>query len=243
MKRVFQLVLVVASCCATPALLYPQAPATGDASGSSQSQPSDAQKPGAPQASNPFPEDTSSVPVLPTSSSPAAPAPAFDAAEDGSIHLPHVDSDPVRSPDDPASDAEAGQSDGFSSSQQGIDNLIQPPPDEGKRDKKRKDGELEEPLPHAGAKEDINVGTYYLESSNWQGALSRFESALVLAPDNPDVYWGLGEAERHLGNYPAAKAYYQKLIEYDPDSHHGKEARKILKQPEMVNATASQQPH
>ncbi len=240
MKRILQLVLVVASLSAGSALLFAQASAPGNAAGASQSKPADAQKPSAPPESNPFPEDTSSVPVIPANSSPAAPPPAFDAADAGSIHLPRVDSDPVRSPDDPASDTDAGQSDGFSSSQQGIDSMIQPPPDDARRDKKRKGGDIDQPMPHAGAREDLNVGTYYLESGNWQGALSRFESALVLAPDNPDVYWGLGEAERHLGHYSAAKAYYQKLVEYDPDSRHGKDARKILKQPEMVNAAASQ---
>jgi len=238
MKRVLSIALAGACFWAASARLHAQAPADNPA-GSSQSKPADAQKPGAPKESNPFPEDTSSVPVLPTASSPAAPPPALDAADGGSIHLSRVDSDPVRSPDDPAESADASQQDSFSSSQQGLDQMIQPPPDDAKRDKKRKSGDLDEPLPHAGPKEDINVGSYYLESGNWRGALSRFESALVLAPDNPDVYWGLAEAQRHLGNYSAAKAYYLQLIAYDPDSRHGKDARKILKQPEMVSATAA----
>jgi hypothetical protein len=234
MKRVLSIALAAACCWTASTRLHAQAPAS-DSAGSSQSKPAETQKPGAPQESNPFPEDTSSVPVLPTASSPAAPPPAFNAADSGSIHLPRADSDPVRSPDDPASDADASQDDASSSSLQGIDQMIEPPPDSGKRDKKQKD----EAMPHAGPKEDINVGSYYLQTGNWKGALSRFESALVLAPDNPDVYWGLGEAQRHLGNYSAAKAYYLQLIDYDPDSKHGKEARKILKQPEMVSAAAA----
>ena len=91
---------------------------------------------------------------------------------------------------------------------------------------------------HEGAKEDESVGSYYLDQKNWKAALSRFESALVLDPENPDVYWGLAEAERHLGNLPDAKAHYQKLIEYDPDSKHGKDAKKILKDPEMASVRA-----
>ena len=53
------------------------------------------------------------------------------------------------------------------------------------------------------------------------------------------MYWGLGEAQRHLGKLAEAKSAYEKLIEYDPDSKHGKEAKKILKSPEMANAPAA----
>lgn len=232
MKRVIQFVLLAACCGSAAALLHAQAPTD-----SSQNKPADAQKPSAPQGSNPFPEDTTSVPVLPSRSSPGTPPPALDGASYGNFHVPSVDSDPVRSPDDPASDAGTSDQGGFSSSQQGLDQMIQPPPDNGKHGKKQ--GET---MPHAGPKEDVHVGNYYLQTGDWRGALSRFESALVLAPDNPDVYWGLAEAQRHLGNYPAAKANYLKVMEYDPDSRHSKAARKILKQPEMANANAARQP-
>lgn len=82
------------------------------------------------------------------------------------------------------------------------------------------------------------MGSYYLESKNWKGALSRFESAMVLDPENPEVYWGLAEAQRHLGDLASAKANYLKVMEYDPDSRHGKDAKKILKEPEIANARA-----
>ena len=59
---------------------------------------------------------------------------------------------------------------------------------------------------------------------------------MVLAPDEPEVYWGLAEADRHLGNFAQARAYYQKVLDYDPDGPHGKGARKALKEPEIANA-------
>jgi tetratricopeptide (TPR) repeat protein len=68
--------------------------------------------------------------------------------------------------------------------------------------------------------------------------LSRFESAFVLDPENPEVYWGLAESQRHLGNFADAKKNYLKVMEYDPDSKHSKEAKKILKEPEMETAKA-----
>jgi len=85
---------------------------------------------------------------------------------------------------------------------------------------------------------------YLLDKKNWKAALSRYESAVVLDPENPEVYWGMGEAQRHLGKLAEAKAAYEKLVEYDPDSKHGKEARKILSTPEMANAptAAAKQP-
>ena len=103
----------------------------------------------------------------------------------------------------------------------------------------------EEPAHQETAKSDIDIGGFYLDQKNWRAALSRFQSALVLDPENPEVYWGLAEAQRHLGDFAKAKANYLKLLDYDPDSKHGKEAKKILDNPELANApTASAaQPH
>ena len=94
------------------------------------------------------------------------------------------------------------------------------------------------PEHHETAAEDEEVGSYYLSNKDWKGALSRFQSALVLDPDNPDVYWGLAEAERHTGDFANARANYLKVREYDPGSRHAKEAAKELVDPEIANAKA-----
>ena len=39
-----------------------------------------------------------------------------------------------------------------------------------------------------------------------------------------------------MGDYAKARANYEKVIEYDPDSKHAKEAKKALKDPEFANA-------
>ncbi|MGD0830877.1 MAG: tetratricopeptide repeat protein [Terracidiphilus sp.] len=186
-----------------------------------------------PANSNPFPEDTSSVPVMPTKNTPAASpdatytrAPIAEAPQGGD------DLDPVRSPDDPAPTTNSTDA-GFSSSLAGLDRLL-PRPDDDQSSKKRK-LIVKEPTHQEASSKDIEVGTYYLQTKDWRGALSRFESALILDPENPDVYWGLAEANRHLGNLADARANYQKVAEYDPDSHHGKEAIKSLKSPEIAN--------
>jgi len=234
MKRSFSIALVVACCLGTGPRLSAQA----QEAGSSQNQPAaEAQKPAANEQkpgstkseSNPFPEDTTSVPVLPTSSSPAAAAPDMNS-DSSKARLPEKDMDPVRSPDDPAGSAPSGNDDSSSSSLQGLDQLLPAPGADIP--------EKQVPTHQVGAKEDLSVGSFYLDQKNWKGALSRFESALVLDPENPDVYWGLAESERHLGKYSEAKAHYQKVVEYDPGSKRAKEASRQLKQPELANAPA-----
>jgi len=44
---------------------------------------------------------------------------------------------------------------------------------------------------------------------------------------------GTGEADRHLGEFADARANYRKVVEYDPGSHHAKDARKALEDPRL----------
>jgi len=117
--------------------------------------------------------------------------------------------------------------------------LLPSPDDDTQPGKRNRKGAQIAPEHHETAAEDENVGSYYLDNKDWKAALSRFESALVLDPDNPDVYWGLAECQRHLGDFANARANYLKVTQYDPDSRHAKEARKALKEPEIANAKAS----
>ena len=185
---------------------------------------------------NPFPEDTNSVPLMPSRDNPNVPIPGSEARE--RIDLPYRDIDPVRSPEEAGAAAEAGES-SSSSSLSGMSNLLPGPDDDTTQPGKhgRKSGVIE-PEHQETAAEDENVGNYYLENKDWKAALSRFQSALVLDPHNPDVYWGLAESNRHLGNFAGARANYQKVVDYDPDSRHGKDARRALKDPEIANAKA-----
>ncbi len=193
-----------------------------------------AQKP--PSESNPFPEDTSKVPVVPTTAQPAT-APAAtpsDTGDAGTTSFLNNDTDPVHSPDDPIGGDTGAE--GFSSSLTGSGDVNIP--DEDRPDKHRKS--QPQPAVHqVTAKDDENVGEFELSRKNWRAALSRFQSALVTDPENPDVYWGIAEAQRGLGNYSEAKANYQKVVDYDdPESKHSKEAKKLLRSPQIANAPA-----
>jgi hypothetical protein len=245
----YTVTLVLAGCLSAAAQTPAQTPAPAPTDPSSQSKPATTpqapqQKPQAPGQtapavsppanSNAFPDDTSNVPVV--STNPAAADRVANGDEGRSMALPGADYDPVRSPDD-AAEPEDVTGANSSSSSSGMDKLL-PASGGDVPDRKRKLGS-KEPTHVEAATEDISVGEYYLERKNWRAALSRFESAMVLAPDNPDVFWGLAEADRHLGDFAAARKYYQTVVDYDPDSRHGKDARKALKEPEIANAKAT----
>ena len=195
------------------------------------------QKP-APATANPFPEDTTNVPVIGNSS----PAPAEPEAA-APVRMPATDFDPVRSPDEPIGEAAGDSEQGFSSSSSGL-NLPAPADtadaDTGKGRRKKSESE---PTHVETAQEDEKVGEYYLSSKNWRAALSRYQSALVLDPENPDVYWGLAESQRHLGDIVNARENYGKVMVYDPDSKHAKEAKKLLESPEMAHAEKAPSQH
>ena len=242
-KSSFAIALLLACCLAAVPRLHAQTPANG--TGSGQTNPSaNSQSPANTKPQTPprpdidsFPTDTSSVPLLPSNSTPASPDRTFGGQGDESssprIPLPSVDTDPARSPDDPAGTSDSGEDSSSSSSLVGLDRL--PKPDDEEPGKKRRltvDG----PVHPETAKEDLNVGSYYLEIKNWKAAMSRFQSAMVLDPENPEVYWGLAETERHLGNFAEARTHYRQVLDYDPDGPHGKQARKALKDPELANA-------
>jgi len=199
--------------------------------------PATAQQPGSGSSgsANPFPEDTSTVPVMPAKGAPVLPEGAYTGGESAGTPLPGDDSDPVRSPDDAAPAPSGAETEG-SSSLSGLERLL-PQPESDQPEKKKKPA-AKEPTHQEAASKDIEIGEYYLETKNWKAALSRFESAVVLDPENPEVYWGLAEAERHLGEFAKARGHYTTLLDYDPDGPHGKEARKALKDPAIASAGA-----
>jgi len=180
---------------------------------------------------------------MPSTTAPSLPPGTYDGSGEGAhgmaAALPGDDTDPVRSPDDPAPAAESAQGDDSSSSLKNIDSLL-PPSDSAEPEKRKRHGakEKEEEVTHQEtAKSDVEVGSYYLDQKNWKAALSRFESAMVLDPEEPEVYWGMAEAERNLGQFAKAREHYEKLLEYDPDGKHGKQARKALKDPALAAAS------
>ncbi len=249
MKAAFSMGLVLACFVVAGSRLCARAQGAGNASGSGQSQPAaGAQNPPAAQTpartqqqsnQNPFPEDTSDIPVMPTRNSPGTIPGDSDETRAGRIPMPADDVDPVRSPEDAGAAAE-NQQQSSSSSLAGMSGLLPPADDDAQPGRHHRKGEQTVPEHQETAAEDESVGQYYLDNKDWRAALSRFQSALVLDPDNPNVYWGLAEAEHHLGQFADARANYQKVTDYDPGSRHAKEARKALADPAIANAKPPQ---
>lgn len=205
--------------------------------------------PGAAGSSNQFPEDTSNVPVMPSRGTPALPEGTYTGDNvAANVGLPNDDADPVKSPDDPVAETPS-ESQGFSSSNiPGLDKILDradekaADTDQQAAKKRRHGGDKDTDGPaeyHETASEDIEVGKFEIERKNWKAAKSRFESAMVLSPEDPEVYWGLAESARGLGQFAEARTYYMKLLDYDPDGPHGKAARKALSDPQIKNAQAA----
>jgi tetratricopeptide (TPR) repeat protein len=174
---------------------------------------------------------------MPSKTPPALPeGTIYHPPVSSAVPLPGEDADPVRSPDDPAPEAASGSEAESSSSLKGLERLLPRPEDDIQPSGKKRKLTVKEPTQQEAASKDIEVGSYYLQTKNWKAAFSRFESAMILDPENPEVYWGLAQAEHHLGDYANAKAHYLKLLEYDPDGPHGKQARKELKDPALEKA-------
>ncbi len=77
-------------------------------------------------------------------------------------------------------------------------------------------------------KEDVQVGSYYLQSGNFTGAYSRFKEASTLHPESVDAIFGLAEAARHLHKDDEALSNYKLFLDIEPTGSKAKDARKAL---------------
>ena len=62
----------------------------------------------------------------------------------------------------------------------------------------------------------IQNGVTNLKDSNFEDALSFFEQALLLEPNNPDLWNQKGVTLRSLGRYDEASECYNKSLQLDP---------------------------
>ena len=62
----------------------------------------------------------------------------------------------------------------------------------------------------------IQKGTENLRNGNFENELSFFEQALLLKPDDPDLWNNKGIVLRSLGRYNEASDCYNKSLQLDP---------------------------
>ena len=85
-------------------------------------------------------------------------------------------------------------------------------------------------LPNPGrAKKDAEVGGFYINSGNYQGALERFQDAMANDPTNVDAIFGLAEAQQMLKKNADAARNYQLYLDVVPNGPKAKQAMKALK--------------
>jgi tetratricopeptide (TPR) repeat protein len=85
-------------------------------------------------------------------------------------------------------------------------------------------------LPNPGrAKKDTEVGGFYLNSGNYQGALERYQDAMANDPTNVDAIFGMAETQQMLKNNADAARNYQLYLDIVPNGPRSKQAMKALK--------------
>jgi len=62
----------------------------------------------------------------------------------------------------------------------------------------------------------IQNGIRNLQDGNFEDALSFFEQALLLKPDDPDLWNQKGVVMRSLGRYDEASECYNRSLQLDP---------------------------
>jgi tetratricopeptide (TPR) repeat protein len=80
------------------------------------------------------------------------------------------------------------------------------------------------------ARKDAEIGDFYMESGNWQGAYERFLEANRSDPGNAEAVFGLGETARRLHHADEALRNYRLYLSALPNGPHAKEVRKALKE-------------
>jgi tetratricopeptide (TPR) repeat protein len=81
----------------------------------------------------------------------------------------------------------------------------------------------------ARARKDADVGSFYLQKGDYQGALLRFKDATTADPTNVDAIFGLAETQRRLKKDAEAARNYQLYLEIVPNGPKSKQALKALK--------------
>jgi Flp pilus assembly protein TadD len=82
--------------------------------------------------------------------------------------------------------------------------------------------------PAAIAAHDIQVGETDLSSNNFDAARARFEEAARLMPDNPLVYFRLGQALQGMQRLDPARLNFRKYLELDPKGKFAQNAKKAI---------------
>ena len=80
------------------------------------------------------------------------------------------------------------------------------------------------------SKKDNEVGSFYLQKGDYQGALLRFQDATATDPTNINAIFGLAETQRLLKRNADAAKNYELYLDVVPNGPKAKQALKALKE-------------
>lgn len=66
----------------------------------------------------------------------------------------------------------------------------------------------------------VKMGQQNIENGNYDEALSFFEQALIIDPEDPDLWNLKGTALRSMGRYEEAIESFNKSLEIEPRNKH-----------------------
>jgi tetratricopeptide (TPR) repeat protein len=82
----------------------------------------------------------------------------------------------------------------------------------------------------ARSRKDVEVGRFYLDKGDYQGALLRYQDATATDPSNADAIFGLAQAQHNLKKDTDALKNYELFLRIVPDGPKAKQAIKALKE-------------
>ena len=84
------------------------------------------------------------------------------------------------------------------------------------------------------AAHDITVGETYLSTNNFDAARVRFEEALRITPDNPLIYFRLGQALQGMQRLDPARLNFRKYLELEPKGKFAQNAKKAISEIDYI---------
>jgi Flp pilus assembly protein TadD len=88
--------------------------------------------------------------------------------------------------------------------------------------------------PAAIAAHNIDLGETYLSTNNFDAARERFEEALRITPDNPLLYFRLGQALQGMQRLDPARLNYRKYLELEPNGKFTANAKKAISEIDYI---------
>jgi tetratricopeptide (TPR) repeat protein len=185
----------------------------------SEDPPAPAQKPPAANDNNAFPEDVSRAAAK-------AAQPSSDSNAPEGAKPPTANENPF--PEDVSRDA-AKAAEQKEPAQAPAPNDLPPGVSSSQSDSSSSVQEVPAQPDSGRAAKDVEVGSYYLKSRDYQGALLRYKDATAADPTNVEAIFGLAETQRSLGKSAEAVTNYQLYLDIVPDGPKAKDAMKALK--------------